>query len=148
MRATNGQSRKKWFCLRQQKGFLLVESLLAILVVTIALTAATVMYVQSSKAGVVSVETSTATALAQKQMELLKAQPATFWAALPLTTPQNIAWQDTSQPMPLVKNNISYSVTTTASQATQDVSLVQVTVQVSWGGNTIAMVSLFSKTAL
>ena len=107
-----------------------------------------VMYVQSSKAGVVSVETSTATALAQKQMELLKTQPATYWASLTLTSPQNIAWQDTSQPMPLVKNNISYTVTTTASQATQDISLVQVNVQVSWSGKSISLVSLFSKTAL
>ena len=137
-----------WNGLRNQNGFLLVESLLAILVITIALTAATVMYVQSSKAGVASVETSTATALAQKQMELLKTQPATYWAALTLTSPQNIAWQDTSQTMPLVKNNISYTVTTTAEQATQDISLVQVTVQVSWSGKSISLVSLFSKTAL
>lgn len=148
MIGTNRQNRSGRFSLRCQKGFLLVESLLAILVITIALTAAMVMYVQSSKAGVVSVETSTATALAQKQMELLKTQPATYWASLTLTSPQNIAWQDTSQPMPLVKNNISYTVTTTASQATQDISLVQVTVQVSWSGKSISLVSLFSKTAL
>ena len=103
MIGTNRQNPSDRFSLRCQKGFLLVESLLAILVITIALTAATVMYVQSSKAGVVSVETSTATALAQKQMELLKTQPATYWASLTLTSPQNIAWQDTSQPMPLAE---------------------------------------------
>ena len=148
MIGTNRQNRSGRFSLRCQKGFLLVESLLAILVITIALTAATLMYVQSSKAGVVSVETSTATALAQKQMELLKTQPATYWAALTLTSPHDIVWQDTSQTMPLVKNNISYTVTTTASQATQDISLVQVTVQVSWSGKSISLVSLFSKTAL
>lgn len=148
MNVTQGQTRRGLFSIRWKNGFLLVESLLAILVITIALTAATLMYVQSSKAGAVSVETSTATALAQKQMELLKAQPASYWAALPLTTPQTIAWQDTSQAMPLVKNNISYTVTTTAAQATQDINLVQVTVTVSGGANTISLVSLFSKTAL
>jgi Tfp pilus assembly protein PilV len=137
----------KLFSLKKQNGFLMVESLLAILVITIALTAASVMFVQSSKAGGESVEISTATALAQKQMELLKTQPAAYWNGLtPL--PQNIAWQDTTQAMPLVKNNISYTVTTTASQAAQDANLVQIIVQVAWSGKTISLISFFTKISL
>ena len=137
----------KLFSLKKQNGFLMVESLLAILVITIALTAASVIFVQSSKAGGESAEISTASALAQKQMELLKTQSAAYWNALtPL--PQNIAWQDTTQAMPLVKNNISYTVTTTAAQAAQDASLVQVVVQVSWGGKSISLISFFSKISL
>lgn len=135
------------FSLKKQNGFLMVESLLAILVITIALTAASVMFVQSSKAGGESAEISTASALAQKQMELLKTQSSAYWSALtPL--PQNIAWQDTTQTMPLVKNNISYTVTTTASQAAQDANLVQVVVQVAWSGKSISLISFFSKISL
>ena len=131
----------------KQNGFLMVEVLLAILVISIALTAATSMFLQSTKASVSGNEITNATALAQKQIELLKTQPASFWNNL-AAPPQTIAWQDSSQTMPLTKNNISYTVITTTANTALDSNLVQVTVAVSWAGQSISMVTFFSKTQL
>ena len=125
----------------------MVEVMLAILVISIALTAATSMFIQSTKANVAGSEITNATALAQKQIELLKIQPTTFWSSL-AAPPQSIAWQDSSETMPLTKNNVAYTVTTTTSNTALDSNLVQVTVVVSWSGKTISMVSFFSKVQL
>lgn len=143
----DGQKRVKRLCLTKQNGFLMVEVLLAILVISIALTAATSMFIQSTKANVAGSEITNATALAQKQIELLKIQPTTFWSSLD-APPQSIDWQDSSETMPLTKNNVAYTVTTTTSNTALDSNLVQVTVEVSWSGKTISMVSFFSKVQL
>ena len=136
-----------WNGLRKQKGFLMVEVLLAILIISIALTAATSMFIQSTKSSVSGNEITNATALAQKQIELLKTQPASYWNNL-AAPPQTIAWQDSAQTMPVTKNNISYTVTTTTANTALDSNLVQVTVAVSWAGQSISMVTFFSKTQL
>lgn len=147
MRRMKKLSQSGWGGLRKQNGFLMVEVLLAILVISIALTAATSMFIQSTKSSVSGNEITNATALAQKQIELLKTQPASFWNNL-AAPPQTIAWQDTSQTMPLTKNNISYTVTTTTANTALDSNLVQVNVAVSWAGKSISMVTFFSKTQL
>ena len=133
---------------KHQKGFLMVEVLIAIVVISVALVSVPLMFMQSTKASSAGVEISTATTLAQKQIEMLKSQPATYWAAIPTSSTQSIAWQDTNEAMPLTKNNIAYNVTTTATTVAQDANMVKVTVKVDWSGTTISLVSLFSQIAL
>ncbi len=133
--------------IRQQKGFLMIEVMIAIIIISVALIAVTGMFIQSTRANSSGLEISTATALAQKQMEMLKSWSAANWTALtPL--PQVIAWQDAAEPaMPLTRNNIAYTVVTTAAASAQDANLVQVTVSVTWLGQNLSMVSLFSRVA-
>ena len=125
----------------------MIEVLIAIIIISVALIAVTSMFIQSTRANSSGLEISTATALAQKQMEMLKTWSAANWTALtPL--PQAIAWQDASEPtMPLTRNNIAYTVVTTAAASAQDANLVQVTVSVTWRGQSLSLVSLFSKVA-
>jgi len=139
--------RIRWVGLHKQNGFLMVEVLLAILVISIALTAAAPLFIQATKASVEGSEITNATALAQKQIELLKTQPVTFWSGL-AAPPQSIAWQDSSETMPLTKNNVQYTVATTTANTALDSNLVQVTVVVSWNGKSISMISFFSKVQL
>ena len=124
----------------------MMEVLLAIVIISVALLGAASMFIQSTKANSSGLEISTATSLAQKQMEMLKTWSATDWASLtPL--PQAIAWQDATETMPLTRNNIAFTVATTAAASAQDANLVQVTVSVTWSGKSLALVSQFSKVA-
>lgn len=134
--------------LRRQNGFLMIEALIAVVIISVALVAIGSMFIQSTRANTSSVEITTATALAQKQMELLKGLPVSYWNALtPL--PQPLPWQDSANPsMPITLNNVAFTVNTVAAASATDANMVQVSVTVSWRGQSIRLLSLFSKVDL
>ena len=134
--------------LRGQNGFLMIEALIAVVIISVALGAIGIMFIQSTRANTSSVEITTATALAQKQMELLKGLPVSYWNALtPL--PQPLPWQDSANPsMPITLNNVAFTVNTVAAASATDANMVQVSVTVSWRGQSIRLLSLFSKVDL
>lgn len=114
-----------------QKGFLMVEVIVATVIISVALVAISGMFINSTIANRKAADYTVAANLAQKQMELLKVQPSSYWAAISVF-PKNISWQDSSETTPLSINNITYTITTTADVCSEDSNLVQVTVAVSW----------------
>ena len=110
--------------LRRQRGFIMAEVVIAIMIIGIALIAITGMFIQSTKATSGAAEYTAATNLAQKQLELLKLQPHTYWKNMIVTTA--IAWQGT------VGETDPYSVATTATVSAENSNLVEVVVVVSW----------------
>jgi len=115
--------------MRRQQGFLLVDILLAVFIISTALLAIASFYIQSTQATVRSNQYTVATNLAQRQLELLKKKPATDWAAY-TTFPTTIPWQDTSiDPSKLSPPVI---ITTTVKQCSEDATnLVEVIVIVN-----------------
>lgn len=112
--------------LKTNKGFILAEILLAICIISVALTAIFGMFTQAIQADLRAKDYTVAANLAQKQLELLKTHPPGYWADL--TLPAVIAWSDQGQPP-----NSRYTVLTNAVATNHD-SLAQVTVTVSWEG--------------
>lgn len=110
--------------LRRQRGFIMAEVVIAIMIIGIALIAIAGMFIQSTNATSGAAEYTAATNLAQKQLELLKLQPYTYWKNIAVTT--TIAWQGT------VGETDPYSVATTASVSAENSNLVEVVVVVSW----------------
>lgn len=119
--------------LQRQNGFLMIEVVLAVLIISVALVAALGMFITSTHANADAADYMVATTLAQKQLELLKIKDAqNYWSKLELTAPTKIAWQDTSVAYPPVLNGVNYQVDTTASFSPENQNLVQVTVTVTW----------------
>lgn len=111
--------------LKTQKGFILAEVLLAIVIISVALAAISAMFTKAVQADAVAKDYTIAANFAQKQLELLKIQPPEYWSKLAL--PCTIAWQDETQlPLP------QYRLTTHANSYAADNHLVQVTVTVCW----------------
>ncbi|MDD4600414.1 MAG: hypothetical protein PHQ46_05090 [Negativicutes bacterium] len=114
--------------LSQQNGFLMLEIVLAVLIISIALVASLGMFINSTKANANAAEYTLAATLAQKQLEMLKLKdPHTYWAVFDLTTQTPIAWQDNTNQPPA-----SYTVDTVASVCPENLDLVQVKVTVTW----------------
>ena len=114
--------------LARQKGFLIVEVMLAVLIISIALVAAMGMFIYSTKANSDASEYTVAATLAQKQLEMLKMKdPQNYWAKLDLTSTTKIAWQDTTSPPPT-----RYTIDTVASACSENPNLVEVIVTVAW----------------
>lgn len=106
-----------------------MDVLLAIVIVSVALTAAAALFVPATTSYSSAADYTVAANLAQKQIELLKTQPVSFWQnALPMT----VAWQDSTESMPIRLNAIDYHVTTQVSATSVSNSLVEVTVTVNW----------------
>lgn len=57
----------------KQNGFLMVEVLIAVVIITVALVSVAGMYIQSTKAGIQATDYTMAASLAQDRMERLKA---------------------------------------------------------------------------
>ncbi|KYZ77073.1 hypothetical protein AXX12_02755 [Anaerosporomusa subterranea] len=127
-----------------QNGFILVEVLVAIIIISVALTAVAAMFVPATAAYSSAADYTVAANLAQKQLELLKTQPSTFWnGALPRT----LSWQGT-ETLPINLNGIDYQITTQVLAIPTSNSLVEVQVTVNWSKGTkvqsMQMVALFS----
>ena len=120
-----------------QRGYLLVEVMVATMIFTVALSAAIGLFSQSLKANNEARQYTLATSLAQKQLEVLKSWTPAQWTAL--TLPAVIPWQDGTVPSP-------YTVTTQAVACPEDtVHLVQATVTVTWGtGTSLTMSAYYS----
>lgn len=141
--------------LQRQNGFLMVEVVLAVLIISVALVAALGMFITSTQANADAAEYTVATTLAQKQLELLKTKDAqNYWAKLELTAPAKIDWQDTEVAYPPLLNGVNYQVDTTASLSPENQNLVQVTVTVTWDkpngrpNSIVQLTTFFSKVTL
>lgn len=110
---------------RNQTGFMLVEVLLAIVIISVALVAISSMFSKAIQADAVAKDYTAVANLAQKQLELLKIQPPEYWNGLAL--PCTIVWQDTASPL-----LPQYILTTYANSYAANHHLVQVTVTASW----------------
>ena len=128
---------------KSQQGFLMVEVLIAIVIISIALVAAAGMFIQSTKNNTAADEYTVAVSLAQKQMELLKSKMTTNdWANLASTS---LSWQG-EESHPVVLNNKTYTIATVAENCPEDsVNLVQVRVTVSWLDKSMVLTTFFSK---
>jgi len=108
----------------------MVEVLVATVLIGVALLALANLFIQSTSATSSAAADTVAANLAQKQLELLKAKNYQYWASL--TNNSSIAWQDNSESMPIVLNQVSYTIDTVATTSVIDNNLVQVTVTVQW----------------
>lgn len=123
--------------LRSQQGYLLIEILLAIIIISIALMTIGGLFLQSGKSANTSTEYTTAANLAQKQFELLKVRQQGTNPLLTTTTiyPFNYnEWLDNHLRDAATSSYPVFSVKTTAVQCTEQNSsnLLEVTVTVSW----------------
>ena len=128
----------------KQKGFLLIEVLVAIVIISVALVAIGGMFIQATRANSQAGQITTATNLAQEQLDLLKSWNKDVWAAYPSTS---IPWQGSGS-SPIGANNVNYTVITVVGTCAEDnIHLVQVKVTVSWpqGGNGIVMTAFYPK---
>lgn len=112
--------KQRWI---SNKGFILAEVALGILIISIALVPISGMFIQAIQSNAMAREYTTVANLAQKQLELLKINSPTYWANL--TLPCVIPWQDEAQ-RPAAK----YSFTTRAVSFNNQ--LVQVSVIALW----------------
>jgi Tfp pilus assembly protein PilV len=123
-----------WY-LRQQKGFLLLEVVIAIIIISTALLGTAGLLRQAALAVTDSSEESAALFLAQKRLERLKKQDAAFWQ---VNCPsRNIPFPD--EPSPVILNGCSYTIRTVADKfpiigMKRTVVLAKITVSVSWAG--------------
>jgi len=111
--------------LKTNKGFILAEVMLAMVIMSVALLAISGMFTQALQADMLAHHYTVAANLAQQQLELLKTQPPGYWAGLSL--PAVIPWSNQEQ-LPASR----YTVVTNAVAATAADSLVEVRVIVSW----------------
>lgn len=108
----------------ENKGFFLVDILIAVFLLSVALVPILGLFIQAMKLDSMAKNYTIAANLAQKQLELLKTHTPHYWNDLAL--PCTIPWQDSSQLSPA-----SYAVTTTGISIPGK-PLVQVTVIVTW----------------
>ena len=107
-----------------QKGFLLVEVIVATVIISVALVAMIGMFISSTIANRSAADYTVATNLAQQQLEVLKTKPTNYWA-----TTTNIP--DISQPVGIPP--YTYTIRTTVSACPEDpTNLVEVVVKIIW----------------
>jgi len=107
------------------KGFILVEVVLAMVIISVALIPISTLFIQAIQANGIAKDYTMAANLIQKQLELLKACSPEQWAACAL--PCTIPWIDTTELPPP-----RYRLTTSASLSAADEHLVEVTVTAAW----------------
>ena len=113
------------FKLKTDKGFILVEVMLAIFIISVALLPISGMFIQAMQADVMANHYTEASSLAQKQLELLKTHSPEYWSDL--TLPATLTWHDQTQ-LPSSR----YTLTTNACLSATDNHVVEVTVMASW----------------
>ncbi len=107
-----------------EKGFLLAEIVIALLILSVSLLAIISLFTQASKSNALARDYTQGTNLARKQLELLKTHSPEYWASI--TSSSFLPWQDEEEE-PLGR----YSITTKALPMANE-SLVQVTVTATW----------------
>lgn len=106
------------------KGFILADVLVAMMLISIAIIPICWLFLQAIQTDQIARNHTTATNLAQKQLELLKTHSTEYWRNLPLSC--SIPWQDKNQLPPS-----TYVITTTGMTSGED-PLVHVIVTVAW----------------
>ena len=125
--------------LEKEKGFLLIEVVIAMVIISIALVAATGMFIQATRANSEASQYTAATTLAQEQLERLKQKPYTFWAS-PTFSPN---------PYTVPLNNTVYTIATTVVTVDEAARLVEVKVEVTWSGTkSVVMTAVYPKIKL
>lgn len=112
------------FRLKTEYGFIFVDVIIALLILSVALLPIFGLFIQALRVNALASGLTIAGNLAQTQLELLKARPREYWRDLDL--PCSIGWQDSRQLLP------AYTVQTYAITAAVNNQLVQVTVVVYW----------------
>lgn len=135
--------------LLEEKGFLLLEVAIAILIITVTLTAVTGMFLQATKMNSMAKHLTTATALAQESLELEKKN------ALESGHDQDgfsHYWQSYSGSSSVISlNNTSYTVSSEPQPADDMLHTIQVKVTVSWssyGDQSVLMTALYPRVRL
>lgn len=123
-----------------QRGFLLVEALIAIVVITVALVAIQGMFIQSLQATASAANYTVAAGLVQEQMEQMKIKDELFWNSL------SFPYQSATEVIAM--NKATYTRTTQAELSPLDPEypvkqrIIKVTVKVEWlGAQNISMVT-------
>jgi len=139
--------------MNKQRGFLLIEVLIAVVIITIAVTAAASLLIQSVKSNISAGKYTVAASLAQKQLEYLKSRnTAVAWTQLTIPETGEVKlgadWQS-EENNTVILNNTTYTLASLASKCPEDsADLVQIRVVVAWSGNSgdnIEMTAVFSK---
>lgn len=104
-------------CIRKQHGFLMIEILVAVVIITIALVVVAGMFMQATQATSHSADYTAATAIAQDYLEQIKAGI--------LTAPFATSYTETL-------NHINYTVAVRETVSVHDARLYQETVTVTW----------------
>ena len=141
-----------------QRGFMLIETLVAIVIISVALIAIGGLFLQAGKSAGASTEYTTAANLAQKQFEYLKhrQQGADPVLTTITTYPYNSTeWYDSSLAETAAAASPPFTVHTTAVQCTEEntANLVEVTVTIKWRDKrntaySVPFTTLFPKAAL
>jgi Tfp pilus assembly protein PilV len=138
----------------QQQGFLLIEVLVAIVLITVAVVPIVGMFIQSTRANSNASQITAATNLSQEQLDLLKSWPPATWASyIPATTSPSVDISTASplgaSPIAVPPSNVNYTIVTTVSPCAEDnVHLVQVTVRTSWSagmGGSVFITAFYPK---
>lgn len=121
-----------------QRGFLLVEAVVAIVVLTVALVAMLGMFIQSLQATASAAKYTVAASLVQEQMEQMKIKDELFWNSL------SFPYQSATEFISI--NKVTYKRTTLAELSSLDPEypvkqrIIKVTVNVE-GADEISMVT-------
>lgn len=132
--------------MKKQQGFILLEILIAVIIISIGLVSITAVFIPTTANHTAGADYTVATNLAQKQIELLKClKPADWNNALLLG---NLDWQG-EEANPISVNNIKYTVETVVIPASSSNFLVETIITVSWLRNSrlesMKFVSFYSK---
>lgn len=125
-----------------QRGFLIIEVLVAVIITGLALAALTGLFIRSAMLTTDAAAYTTAANLAQKQLELLKTQDRLFWAENAANT--NIPWLDATTAHPVTLNNQAYFISTAARPAQENSKLSRVTVTVRWSEHSVEQTLLYA----
>jgi len=124
--------------IRNQRGFLLAEIVLATTLLSVALLTVAYMFIHAGQSKAASAGEAAAAALAQKQLELLKERTAAEWSATAINS--YIDWQDaiadkaskSGNVWVVPVNNTNYIVSTQVQICSGNSNLTQVAVTVNW----------------
>lgn len=132
-----------------EKGFLLLEVVIAIVIITVTLTAVTGMFIQATRMNSMAKHLTTATALAQQSLELEKKNASESGYD---QDGFSHYWQSYAGSSSVISlNNTSYTVLSEPQPADDMLRTIQVKITVSWfsyGDQSVVMNALYPKVKL
>lgn len=135
--------------LQKEKGFLLLEVVIGIVIITVALTAVASLFIQATKMNSLAKHITTATALAQEQLELIKKNASEsgydkdgflyYW----------VSYSGSSSVISL--DGTSYNIQLETQPSADPIHCTGVKVTVSWhsdGDQSVVMTAVYPKSSL